>query len=54
MGGETGGNVDQPDFLNEKDAAEDREQGKKPRATPNSDKKKEQVVEESVKNAFRH
>jgi len=46
--------VEQPDFLNEKDEAEDRKEGKKAESTPTSEKKKEQIVEESVKNAFRH
>ncbi len=54
--GETGSNVEQPEFLNDKDAAEDRQVGKEKESHTGSatEKGKERIVEESVKNTFRH
>ena len=57
MAEESGRNVDQPEYLNEKDAAEDREDVKPEDRTSGSNRaeqEKDQIIDSTISKTFQH
>jgi hypothetical protein len=57
IAGERGKDVEQPEFMNDKETAEEREakkEGKEPDSASQRQEKRERIVDISIQNTFRH